>query len=352
MHAHSIDEINARLDDRFNLLLDGSRTALPRQQTLRATLDWSHGLLSEAERRVLRRVSSVSRRIQRSELRQPSRPTKRSVKPRSPICLRNSLRGRSSSPKRTVPIHVIGCSRPRAHMGERSSAPPARPRQCNAGMRSISETDSKVRSMTGSAFPKRRGAPAICRRSTTFVPHSSGRSESAATRRSRSGSRAPPDPLWTTLSLYGEGAQRIEAAAARIQPETSKADQARLSFWLASVFEESMPARALAAFEHSIGLYQELHDSLGLGHSRMRLARVLIKMGRFESAEEALADVPALESAGLPRLLGVYFANMGYLKMTTGDPASARTHMERALSFVRRLGSRPPSLGCTTLSPM
>ena len=42
-------------------------------------------------------------------------------------------------------------------------------------------------------------------------------------------------PVWTTLSLYGEGAQWIEAATARIQPETSKADQARLSFWLASV---------------------------------------------------------------------------------------------------------------------
>src|SRR5437879_5853062 len=45
VHVYSIDEINVRLDDRFNLLLDGSRTALPRQQTLRATLDWSHGLL-------------------------------------------------------------------------------------------------------------------------------------------------------------------------------------------------------------------------------------------------------------------------------------------------------------------
>jgi tetratricopeptide (TPR) repeat protein len=104
------------------------------------------------------------------------------------------------------------------------------------------------------------------------------------------------------------------------------------------MFEESMPARALAAFEHSIRLYQELHDSLGLGHSRMRQARVLIKMGRFESAAEALADVPALDSAGLPRLLGVYFANMGYLKVTTGNPASARTHMEKASLFFHEAG--------------
>jgi tetratricopeptide (TPR) repeat protein len=99
-----------------------------------------------------------------------------------------------------------------------------------------------------------------------------------------------------------------------------------------------MPARALAAFEHSISFYQDLGDSLRLGHTRMRLARVLTKMGRYESAAAALADMPPLESAGLPRLLGVYFANMGYLKLTTGDPASARTHMERALLFVREAG--------------
>jgi predicted ATPase/DNA-binding winged helix-turn-helix (wHTH) protein len=45
------------LHDRFTLLTGGSRTALPRQQTLRATLDWSHDLLSPRERLVLRRLS-------------------------------------------------------------------------------------------------------------------------------------------------------------------------------------------------------------------------------------------------------------------------------------------------------
>ncbi len=53
----SPNEIAARLDDRFRLLTGGSRTALPRQQTLRATLDWSHQLLSEPERVLLRRLS-------------------------------------------------------------------------------------------------------------------------------------------------------------------------------------------------------------------------------------------------------------------------------------------------------
>ncbi len=53
----AVEQIAARLDDRFRLLTGGSRTALPRQQTLRAAIDWSYDLLSENERVLLRRLS-------------------------------------------------------------------------------------------------------------------------------------------------------------------------------------------------------------------------------------------------------------------------------------------------------
>jgi predicted ATPase/class 3 adenylate cyclase len=53
----AVEQIAARLDDRFRLLTGGSPTLLPRQQTLRATLDWSYGLLSDQERTLLRRLS-------------------------------------------------------------------------------------------------------------------------------------------------------------------------------------------------------------------------------------------------------------------------------------------------------
>ncbi|MBI3914951.1 MAG: AAA family ATPase [Chloroflexi bacterium] len=53
----SAEEIEARLGNRFRLLTSGSRTALPRQQTLRALIDWSYDLLSEPERALLSRLS-------------------------------------------------------------------------------------------------------------------------------------------------------------------------------------------------------------------------------------------------------------------------------------------------------
>jgi predicted ATPase/class 3 adenylate cyclase len=53
----SPEQISARLDDRFRLLVGGSRTALPRQQTLRALIDWSYDLLSDEEKQLLRTAS-------------------------------------------------------------------------------------------------------------------------------------------------------------------------------------------------------------------------------------------------------------------------------------------------------
>jgi predicted ATPase/class 3 adenylate cyclase/DNA-binding winged helix-turn-helix (wHTH) protein len=52
-----VRELAAHLDDRFRVLTSGRRTALPRHQTLGATLDWSYQLLSEAERALLRRLA-------------------------------------------------------------------------------------------------------------------------------------------------------------------------------------------------------------------------------------------------------------------------------------------------------
>ena len=60
LRTMTIEQLANRLDDRFRLLTSGSRTALPRHKTLRAVVDWSWDLLTEAERMVLRRLSVFS----------------------------------------------------------------------------------------------------------------------------------------------------------------------------------------------------------------------------------------------------------------------------------------------------
>jgi predicted ATPase/DNA-binding CsgD family transcriptional regulator len=60
INSLSMEQITSRLDDCFHLLTAGSRTALPRQQTLLASIDWSYSLLAEKERLLLLRLSVFS----------------------------------------------------------------------------------------------------------------------------------------------------------------------------------------------------------------------------------------------------------------------------------------------------
>ena len=57
VRALSVEAIAARLSDRFRLLVTGDQTVLPRQRTLRALIDWSYDLLTEAERALFQRLS-------------------------------------------------------------------------------------------------------------------------------------------------------------------------------------------------------------------------------------------------------------------------------------------------------
>lgn len=59
----TVEQILDRLTDRFALLTGGGRAALPRQQTLRTTIDWSHDLLTSAEQTLLRRLSVFAGRF-------------------------------------------------------------------------------------------------------------------------------------------------------------------------------------------------------------------------------------------------------------------------------------------------
>jgi predicted ATPase len=56
----SLQDIALRLDDRFKPLTGGTRTAVERQRTLRATIDWSHALLSPTDRTLFRRLASFA----------------------------------------------------------------------------------------------------------------------------------------------------------------------------------------------------------------------------------------------------------------------------------------------------
>lgn len=339
VHAHSIDEINARLDDRFNLLLGGSRTALPRQQTLRATLDWSYGLLSEAERRVLRRASLF---LGGFTLRAATAVASDDAIGESAVAdLLAQLVARSLVVAETndadTRYRMLETTRAygREKLGAAGETEAMQRRHAQYFRdRFESAIDDWLR--LSEAAWRALYLPEVdnVRAALEWSLGTDGNTALAV------GLAGACGPVWTTLSLYGEGAQRIQAALARVESHTSERDAARLWQWLGLLRHVSTPAQAMADLERAIELYRRVGDAAALGHSLGALGSVLVRLGRLEQSALVLAEAfQVLERLGLPKALGFCFAELAALELQTGDPVSARAHMERALALYRDCGA-------------
>jgi len=345
VHALSIEQINERLDDRFKLLTDGSRAALPRQQTLHATLDWSHGLLSRREQIVLRRLAVFLGGF--------------SLDAASFVASDIALRG---SEVTDLLSRLVARSLVEAEIGNMGAARYrllettrgyAAERLAEAG-----ETDDI----------RRRHAQYLCdlfnlapenwlrmpdmdwralyakeldnvRTALDWALSVTGDPSLGVALAGASG------PMWLELSLHGEGRGRLEAAMERVGPTTSRLDQARIALWLGMLFGEAEPIAAGAAKTRAVELYREIADATGLGFSLVQLAAASVSSGRFERAAQSLAEAwPLLENARLPKPLARYFDTAGFLLRQTGDPVRAREHFERALKLFRNAGAEREAL--------
>jgi len=329
----SVEQISTRLADRFRLLTGGSRTALPRHQTLRAALDWSYDLLAEDERVVLRRLSvfpgsftveaasavaSDDRIDEHAVIDLVSQLVSRSL-----VIADTSAAGTRYRLLETVRAYAL---EKLAETGENDACLQHHARFFRDMFESeqgdwLRMRDPEWRATYLSELANVRTALdwALGPRGVTVI---------AIDLAGASG------PLWTTLGLFGEGVQRLRAAMTRIGPDTPELAQARLWLWLGRLLDET-PAKACPALERAVELYRKLCDSVGLGLSLMRLGRVLALMGKFERSEAALTEArPLLERAG-PNALDYYHFNLGFLKNLAGDPAAARVHYERALELAR-----------------
>jgi len=331
----SVEQINARLTDRFRLLTGGSRTALPRQQTLRATLDWSYDLLAEEERVVLRRVSGF--------------PATFTVEAAAAVISDDRI-------DEYAVIDVLSQLVSRSLVIADASSAKTRYRLLETVRTYALEKLTETGESDNCAFRHAGFFRDMFERESEDwlrMPDSEWRatylSELANVRAALDwalsvGTEAgiaidlagASGPLWTALGLFSEGVQRLEAAIARVGPGTSELAKARLWFWLGRLLDET-PARARPAFERAIELYRKLGDTVHLGLSLLRLGRVLARMGKFDQSEAMMtAAWPLLERAG-PRALNYYHFNFGFLKNVMGNPVEARMHYERALDLAREL---------------
>ena len=340
----SVEQINARLGERFRLLTAGSRTALPRQQTLRAALDWSYDLLAEDERVALRRLSVFPGGFTIEAA--SAVASDAAIDEFAVIDLVSQLVARSlviaDTSAGETRYRLLETTRAYAQekLTETGETGAIRRRHAQYFRDLFERAPDEWLGKPDAAWHARYEPELVNVRAA--LDWAIGPSGDPAIDIALAGSSGV---LWMTLGFFAEGIERLEAAIARIEPRTSESDQARLWLWLGRI-KDKTPVQARPALERAAELYRKLGDALGLGISLARLGRVLALMGKFEQSEAVLNEArPLLQRAGPPRAMGFYFYNLGFLKTFTGDLLGARENHERSLALDRDAGDEFAVLG-------
>jgi predicted ATPase/class 3 adenylate cyclase len=337
--VQSVEEISSHLGDRFKLLTRGSRTALPHQQTLRATLDWSYGLLRDDERRVLNRLAVFPGAFSldaASKVVVDDETDEYAV-----VDLVSELVTRSlvvaDSTLSTTRYRLLETTRAYAlvklaEMGEtvaiaRRHAEYFRDFYREAPDDWLRMSDDDWRARYASDRDNLRAA-------LDFAMGPDGDATLAVALSGASG------PVWPELSLHGEGQSRLDDAVARIGPGVSEFDQARVWHWLGLSWGMAAPTKAVPALEQAVKLYRRLDDEPRLGWAAARLAHELAVMGRLDEASTILVlSFAQLEDADQPKALGDVYDFSAVVKSMKGDQLGARADLEAALAQYRAIGA-------------
>jgi predicted ATPase/DNA-binding winged helix-turn-helix (wHTH) protein len=344
----SIEQINARLNDRFRLLTGGTNTALPRQQTLRATLDWSFDLLAEQECAMLRRLAIFAGGFTLEAASAVASDT--AIDEFAAVDLLSQLVARS------LVVADTSDAGPRYRLLETTRAYALEKlveadeidilqRRHAQYFRDLFECAPDDWERLPDAEWRARYQPELDNvRAALDWAFGSGGDPAIGVELSGAAGE-----LWYWLALEHEGQQRLEVAVASVGSQTSGSDQARLWRWLGEMWAMERPTQAVAAYERAIELHRRVGDGSVPGHLFVWLGEVLTLIGRVEQAVSILAEAfSALERKGTQKTWGHYFLFSGFVKTITGDLAAARIDYEKGVSLARSTGAERLMLGGLT----
>jgi non-specific serine/threonine protein kinase len=335
MRVFSVEQIATRLDDRFRLLAAGPRTAMPRQQTLRATVDWSYALLSEPERALLRRLSVFAGgwTFDAAEAVTASA----GIQAYAVLDLLAALVDKSlvlAEPQRgAVRYRLLETMRQyaRERLHEAGEAEAARDRHLAYFLGLAEEAEPKLRGPEARAVMDRlEEEHANLRLAIEWALHTGG---DAALRLS-----GALGWFWWGRAYHTEG-RRWLACALTTNPDRTAARMKALhgAGWLAHHQRDADEARALLA--ESLAIARELDD-------RWTMAWALHALGRVAYFENDPATTRSLgqdslavaEALGDGWLVAWALQLLGLAAYIEADDATARAHYERSLAIRRELG--------------
>ncbi len=340
----SVEEIAARLDDRFHLLTSGSRTAPLRQQTLAATLDWSYALLSEPERKVLQRFSIFAGggTLEAAE----------SVCPDAGIETAQVLDVLSHLvDKSLVLVDRRGDGETRYHLLETI-------RQYAREKLSESSELASVRNrhldfflkLAIEAEPKLYGAEQVKWLNRLEREHDNLRaalvwSQTAEVKAELALKLAGAlGRFWEMRGYFREGREHLSAALSKTQASAETAARAKALCAAGDLaFEQGDFPMSRSLLEQSVSIYRELGPAgrWGLAEALRQLGYTATEMGDYAPAfsliDEALRIMRELKDLiGIARAL----RQLGWHQLRAGELGEAAKFFEEALPLSRQTGSR------------
>jgi predicted ATPase/DNA-binding winged helix-turn-helix (wHTH) protein len=334
--ALGVKELARRLDDRFQLLTRGKRTALPRHQTLRATLDWSHDLLDAPERILLRHLAVFAGGF--------SLEAASTVAANAETTSHNVVDGIASLVAKSLVVAEVDGAIPRYHLLDTT---------CAYAIEKLSESgDAEQAARRHAEFyqdlfafiaPDLRSRPsaeALSRHvreignvraalDWSFSPSGNAAVGVVLT--------AAYAPVWQLFGLIGECRERTERALDRLSPDMNLSPFLRMQLHLEHAFALHITMAPIERTKTVSATALALAEELGDSHAVLRILYVLWAV-YFVSGDCRTALLTAerfLDTAGrsgepADRLVGERL--MGNALQYAGRPRDAQRCLERVLA--------------------
>ncbi len=334
----SPDQLRHRLDERFKLLTGGRRDALPRQQTMRAVIDWSFDLLTEPERVLLRRLSIFAGGW--------------TLDAAEAVCVDGTINAeqvfelQASLIEKSLLEAEIGETDQRYHMLQSTRAY-AKEKLTASGE---SETISRLHAQWAADFARREAAS--MRTSSLEVPPPAVQLEFDNIRAALSWSIGDARDIGigahiagTMRSLFepfsvGECLRWIRAGVALLDESTSPEVAARLYDALGQM--SSGKGKAVAA-RRAIELYERLGDELNVARLNTSLGFGLMQMGELTealAATERGMDIYTARSMNRTFAYAGALINQALILQQLGRTDLARAGLADGISLYEQLGFR------------
>jgi predicted ATPase/DNA-binding SARP family transcriptional activator len=341
------EDIAARLDDRFNLLTTGSRSALPRQQTLRALIDWSYDLLSPEEKTLFRRLAVFhgGRTLEAvEEVCSGDGIPKEQVLDLVARLVDKSLL-LTEEQNGTIVYRMLDTIRHYAHdrLHESDEEERIRDRHANYFLQLAERAEPQLQGpgqliWLNRLETERHNLRAALDWSLSDAPRVDGAARDRAAGLRLAGALYW---FWIIRGPLSEGKRWLETALSENPAEQRDAARAKALCGLGEIaWDQSDMRTARRAYTESLDIWREVKDSWWVAFSVLCLGYVELNDDHFSEALELIEQsVTLARGIGDKSLLARTLRGLGNALMQT-DIAKARSALEESVALSRQVGDK------------